>query len=564
MIQKITVILILACMALTLPASAGTDEPVLPPSILPVLFVQGSDYEIGYQYGMQAAQYIEINAEAAWAEALQRFTRQEVRKGLTAIEYYIKTYTPENIDIMQGMAEGCRAAGKDLTYVDILLLNGTLPDPKTSSFPRGAENESLPRKKSCSVCSAWGTATKDGRLLGLDTLDGGGDAMYGVVLVVFPDTGNNYICAAQAGEVGDHFLMNSKGLFLGNSGGGGSPRKEDEDYGIGWACSLPHIVRFADSAAQARNMVMKWKINVPENFHFVDVHGNGCVVEKTAAVQAVRTPGDFGEDDFLFSTNNYMHSIMAVTKQGGFIDGHGGYGAYAAPRNQVFWDMLHNFHGLIDAEFMKMILRFPGSPPPVPPEGGWNAVICRPTNSWVAVLEPDDGDEGRAHICTGPAGRVIHSSTAFDGSTMHSAYQYIHPTHTFFTLHLKSGPAAVTAQAQKDARGAMAAAYKAFMLVKPDDSSYAVCEGLHTDANRAYYTGKAAMNRALQAQGRDAVLLFSQAATCLARCQVKAARLLEVLAPPPTSPSDLGLRPFGGDWASWETKTGTIPAADTE
>ena len=133
-----------------------------------------------------------------------------------------------------------------------------------NNFSQSKENN-LPPKK-CSVCSAWGSTTKDGKLIGMDTLDGGGDAMYGVILVVFPNKGNAYICGAQAGEIGDHFLMNNKGLFLGNSGGGGSPRDKDNNYGLSWSCSLTHLVRFSDSAFQARDMLLPWQINIPENF----------------------------------------------------------------------------------------------------------------------------------------------------------------------------------------------------------------------------------------------------------------------------------------------------------
>jgi hypothetical protein len=41
-----------------------------------------------------------------------------------------------------------------------------------------------------------------------------------LVILAYPDRGNAYICGADAGEIGDHFLMNNKGFFLGNSGGG--------------------------------------------------------------------------------------------------------------------------------------------------------------------------------------------------------------------------------------------------------------------------------------------------------------------------------------------------------
>lgn len=557
MLNKTILILLLLSFVFIYPAAAAECERgVMPPSILPVIFLQGDDFEMGYQYGMQAAEYIQINKEAAWASALKRFSREQVMNALKINQYYIRIHTPEHIEIMKGMAAGCAAAGADVSYVDIVLLNGTLPKPETSTHPEDAEKESLPPKKGCSVCSAWGAATKTGRLIGLDTLDAGGDAVYGVILVVFPETGNSYICGAEAGEIGDHFLMNNKGFFLGNSGGGGSIRDIDENYGIGWSCSLPYIVRFADNAVEARDMILKWQINVPENFHFVDIHGNGFVVEKTAAVQAVRKPGDYGEKDFLFSTNNYLHEKMRVTKEGGFIPDHGGYGAYAAPRNQVFWDMLHNYRGEVDVDFMKMILRFPGNPPPDPPAEGWNAKICRPTNSWVSVLEPAEGEDGIAHICTGPAGRVIHSSTAFDGNPMLSNYQFIDGTHTFFQLQLKARPQAVAEQARKDAKLGLAAAYRVFMRLTPLGDGYAVCKAMHAEANREYYRGKLTLNRALLTEGREALRLFSEATTAFTRSQARSAQLYEALVPPPTCPSDLNLRPFGGSWAQWETKTG--------
>src|SRR4030042_2559904 len=152
--------------------------------------------------------------------------------------------------------------------------------------------------------------------------------------------------------------------------------------------------------------------------------GNACVVEKTTAVQAVRQPGDFGERDFMFSTNNYLSAEMKVTKEGEFVGLHGGYGAYSAPRNKMIWDLFHNYHGEIDIEFAKMVLRFPGAPPPWPPPGGWEAMFCRPTNLWTAVVLPHDGDEGVAHICTGPAGGGLPASNASDKTGMRARYRH--------------------------------------------------------------------------------------------------------------------------------------------
>lgn len=530
----------------------AADE--LPASILPVLILSGSDYEMGFQYGQQAAAYISKTRDGKWASALMQFTRGEIEQALKANQHYIKKYTPELIDLMIGMADGATTAGYPLSYTDVLLINCTLPKPETSHFPAEAKETALPPKK-CSVGSAWGRATKDGRLIGIDTLDSP-EVPHAVVIVAFPDKGNNYICGADAGEVGDHFLMNNKGLFLGNSGGGGSPRDIDNDYGISWGCSLPYLVRFSNNAEQARDMILGWQINIPENFHFVDVSGGAFVVEKTAAVQSVRKPGDFGEKDFLYSTNNYLNKKMKPTKKGEFVKQHGGFGAYAAPRNLMIWDMFANYMGHIDVEFAKMILRFPGEPPPYPPAGGWEAMFCRPSNLWIAVALPDNGDKGEAHICTGPAGRVIHSSTASDGSTMFPTYQYIAGTHTFYRLSLAATPREVAEKAKQAASQDIAAAYSRLMYLNFTDPGYAALDELYGQANAEYFMGRNALNRALLKQGNESLTLFSRAVTAFTHCQAHAQQVYEALVPPPSSPSDLGLKPFGGDWAEWETKTG--------
>ena len=53
-----------------------------------------------------------------------------------------------------------------------------------------------------------------------------------------------------------------------------------------------------------------------------------------------------------------------MTEGGGLVGVHGGYGEHSAPRNKMRWDMRRDHHGSIDVEFAKMVLRFPGTPPP--------------------------------------------------------------------------------------------------------------------------------------------------------------------------------------------------------
>jgi hypothetical protein len=385
----------------------------------------------------------------------------------------------------------------------------------------------------------------------MDIWDDEGDAVYQLIIVAFPDEGNNYISGAHAGDIGSHFLMNNKGLFVGNSGGD-SNRAEDRDFGLSWSLSLPHLVRYANTAVEARDMLLPWHIDCPENFHFADVHGSAFVVEKTPVIQGVRKPGDFGEKDFLFSTNNYFIEEMRVTTQSDFVGEHGGYsaGSSAISRNMQLWDMLHNYHGHVDAEFMKMILRFPGDGPPYPPAGGWKTKVLRPTNSRVAVVAPDDGDEGVVYVCTGPAGRVIPAAKR------PPAYPFINGTHTFFRLTLAASPGEVVAEAKTAAANDIASAYAAFMRMNYTDVGYAPLKDLYDLANKEYYQGNNFYNQGVLSSGHDANFNLAKAATAYTRAQAHAQQLYEALNPPPTSPSDLGLRPFGGDWATWETKVG--------
>ena len=124
-------------------------------------------------------------------------------RAIKANQYYIKEFTPEWLDLMKGMSDGATAAGYAVSYTDVLLINCTLPKPETSTYPEGAESDSLPPKK-CSVCSAWGSSTTDGRLIGVDTLDTS-DLLNGVVIVAFPTRGTTTCAGPTPGRCATTF-----------------------------------------------------------------------------------------------------------------------------------------------------------------------------------------------------------------------------------------------------------------------------------------------------------------------------------------------------------------------
>jgi DNA polymerase III alpha subunit len=121
-------------------------------------------------------------------------------------------------------------------------------------------------------------------------------------------------------------------------------------------------------------------------------------------------------------------------------------------------------------------------------------------------------------------------------------------------LTLAAGPAETVKAAQKAASFDIATAYAELMSLNFTDTGYTGLNELYSLANTEYYQGKAELNKGLLASGNEALLFLAKAATAFTRAQAHALQVYEALVSAPTSPSDLGLRPFGGDWATWETK----------
>jgi hypothetical protein len=125
---------------------------VLPPSIIPVFFIKGSDYQMGYQYGRQAGKYIEWMKTAGWVKALKHFaSRQEVINEFKSSQYFTRECAPEAIDMMKGMADGAKDSGYEVDYTDILMLNTRVREPTpTAAYPDDAKREAIPPEEGCS------------------------------------------------------------------------------------------------------------------------------------------------------------------------------------------------------------------------------------------------------------------------------------------------------------------------------------------------------------------------------------------------------------------------------
>ncbi|MFC2170330.1 C45 family autoproteolytic acyltransferase/hydrolase, partial [Acidobacteriota bacterium] len=318
----LALILTLIFSSLTISSNEQKDvSGPTPPSIMPVVFLQGSNYDMGYQYGQQAGPSLVLRKEANWALASGKRSREEVLHMLKAYQWYIKQYAPEIIEEMEGMAAGAENSGYDISYTDVLLMQTgpRIPDPDWS-YPKGAEKEVL--NMACSSWAAWGSATTDGRLILGDSQDR--PFFHSNAIIAFPDNGNSYVSPGIVGYIAHKPALNSKGVCVGVTGGAGQ-RKEDHDYGIPFHCAIQHLMRFADTAEEAKNMLLSWKLAENTSWLISDMTGGIYAVECTSAVKSIRKPGDFGEKDFLYITNNYFNKEMKEAAQGIKFIAHAGW-----------------------------------------------------------------------------------------------------------------------------------------------------------------------------------------------------------------------------------------------
>lgn len=554
---------------------------VLPPSIMPVVILQGSEYSMGHQYGQQVPEYISLRRDIAWAKAL-RFgdkrhpplsDQESVLHDLKAWQHVLREHAPNVIPFMRGVADGATAAGYQVSYRDVLLINTGVRRGSGYHYPSGAEQiklEAGSELDDCYTLAAWGSATIDGRLICGDSFDGPWAPM--VAIVAFPKEGNSYLTVCDAGEISSHPAMNDCGVFIGQAGGrtpgypfnSTEPSEQpylssDNGYGINWRIAHKQLAQFSSNAQEAAKKAMEWPIAIPENFCCTDINGNGFNVEKTAAKGSVRKAGDFGETDFIYAGNGFFNAEMVPEEADGLVEfvEHAGYGTrrsdqpikgdYTISRNLIAWNMLYNYHGDIDAEFVKMIWRFPGATKP-----GWERTVIGRNdsigNKYVVVGVPDEGGGGIAQICTGPAAREMLPSGWSRG---------ISGTHSFFELSLPRTPIDVVMNARFKAREETAGAWQRVTKLRYDNPGYRTINDLYSQAMTDYYEGDYYRNRSVMAVDQE-LLYLSKAATAYCRAQAHFRQLTNILEPPATTPEDLGLKP----WGFWEESSGLIDRID--
>ena len=241
-----------------------------------ILHISGSPYEMGYQYGSLLKNEIKENVRI-FLGYLEKNGYPYDR--LVEIWNVMKDYLPrEYIEEMQGMADG---AG---LYFDDVAAYNTWPAVFNHLY--------------CCGMSAWGSATSDGRLYHLRSLDWGGgfglrDAETGkylrenqILIVRKPKDAYSSICPQFAGDIFAWGGINEKGIAIGETT---CLTYDTTFHGISAAFRMRMVLDHASNANEAINIMSS---NRTCGWNFVISDGKipmGYVIEQTANILYVGT-----------------------------------------------------------------------------------------------------------------------------------------------------------------------------------------------------------------------------------------------------------------------------------
>ena len=543
-------------------------EVPLVPNVRPLIVLKGSDYEMGFQHATQLIQifgryYLEGAAAVKQSDA--------ALAKITKTEGYVKKYTPWAIDYVRGMTDGCVKQGIPMTYAGML------------AYMTGTGDSLLGGGGDCSGWAAWGSATKDGKLI----CGGSGDheirvgskyeSRFETNVMLFPESGYNYIMSPPSGGSA-HPGMNNKGVAYVHHGTSGyydryaNPEKAKSGEGVPRLFLLMHCLRFAKSAEEAKDIAL----SIPnpggrQGGMWADVHGNALVIENRDNPRVIRRPGENGEKDFLYATNNLFSEKLkdcykppagqkvVFFPHVGYLGTEGSLGSIG--RNFELWNLFHNYHGKVDLEFAKMMWRFKGPSLPYPTIEEavadydksqarlWNAHISQTGNSMVGILQPDDGNEGIFHVSQGCAVRGNDSPTYAGGVVAR-----LRPTYTFFEVQLAANPGKVDGAAKTRARYDLWNAYQRLSKLDYSNAAYAPLDELLNEAVTEWQKGLFYEDEATETAGSESTIKWGKAIRCFTRTQALARQVYQGMAPPAKRPEDLGLRPWMGKWGDWASR----------
>jgi hypothetical protein len=306
---------------------------------LKVVVVSGSNYEMGVQYGEQAAELIAANRDVAWQILDNQVAayrggpalgHEVMLKDIKVWTYYLEKYDPPLKDWLLGISKGCRNKGFEISYTDLVALM-VLPQelwarpgwpypgetgvvaslPNEGSNLLAKERTDTRAAASCTSFAATGSTTEGHEPMVSLTTGFISEIKQFVVLVAFPAEGERFVNLTMAGRVSSNTGMNSKFAWVMTASVTDPRTPCSTNWGVSSEVYFHYLLQYAKSPAEA----MKYLDNTPKGgvtgiFLFADKSGDVFAYECSYCGCVARKPGDLGEKGFVATTNNYNDPTM--------------------------------------------------------------------------------------------------------------------------------------------------------------------------------------------------------------------------------------------------------------
>jgi hypothetical protein len=276
-----------------------------------VVVVSGTNYEMGVQYGKQAASAIYHNLIIFKSKLYTALGSETVTEDMQVWDYFLMQYDPTLKDWLDGIRQGCYEMGFNVSYADLILLMvyptelwsrpGDYP-PEWGERSQAADVSEAAASSttyhSCNTFAADGAATSDGKPIHAITQMAGTEMMNNIILIAFPEDGYSFISQTYAGRVNANSAMNSNGFCWTMT----AILSDEPVWGL-TEVYFHYLAQLAGSPADA----VEYLQNTPRGGvagGFILTNASGIQVFETHAdVYSQRTPSENG---FVVQTNHLV------------------------------------------------------------------------------------------------------------------------------------------------------------------------------------------------------------------------------------------------------------------
>ncbi len=319
---------------------------------VPVLYLRGSPYEMGYQQGVLLRQEIRGRLESLYGE----LASNPLPLPLLLQEARLVEIPEEFKEEMVGLAQG---AG--LSYTDILLLNSW---PQLVAHPRSEEalnellttfkpwfpphlgvgspfatpDESASRWVSLSpgaTFALFGEATKSGNLFhGIE----GDMPLEGILLILYePEAGNAFVSLSGPGAVGVNMGLNEEKISVAYLD---VPSLDSSLRGVPLPFTLRQVLQYSGDLPQALRIIA----SAPRSGGANVVIGDGKPASATALELSAHYHALFeAQDDYVVRTSHFLASSLSAFQEEGDIRA-------SEERYSLWEEMIRRRYGLVDLE----------------------------------------------------------------------------------------------------------------------------------------------------------------------------------------------------------------------